>query len=99
VFYKRTKDIEIDCHFIREKLVSKEIGNEFVGYNGQVVDVLTKSLREPTIEFIYSKLCTYNWYAPALGWGVLEKVLNITLNSFIGKLLSVVPMSCTLLCS
>jgi len=39
--------IKINCHFIREKLLSKEIYTKFVGSNDQLVDVLTKSLKGP----------------------------------------------------
>ncbi|WVZ06906.1 hypothetical protein V8G54_020252 [Vigna mungo] len=45
MFYERTKHIEIDCYFVREKLLTKEICTEFIGSNDQFVDVLTKSLR------------------------------------------------------
>jgi len=41
VFHERTKRIEIDSHFIREKLLSKEICIEFVGSNDQLADMLT----------------------------------------------------------
>jgi len=44
VFHEKTNHKEIDCHFIWEKLFSKEICNEFVGFNDQLVDVLIKSL-------------------------------------------------------
>jgi len=47
VLHERTKDIEIDCHFIRENLLSKEICVEFVGSNDQLANVLTKSLTGP----------------------------------------------------
>ena len=60
--FTKELNIEIYCHFIWEKLLSKEISTEFVGSNDQLADVLTKSLRGPQIEFIYSKLGTY---APA----------------------------------
>jgi len=62
MFHKRTKHIEIDCHFVREKLLTKKICIEFVGSNDQFTNVLTKSLRGPQIEFICSKLGTYNLY-------------------------------------
>jgi len=38
--------------------------SEFVGSNDQLVDMLTKSLRVPQIEFICSMFGIYNLYAP-----------------------------------
>ncbi|RDX90521.1 Copia protein, partial [Mucuna pruriens] len=63
IFHERTKHIEIDCHFVREKLLAKEISTKFVNSNNQLADIFTKSLNGPQIQAICSKLGAYNLYA------------------------------------
>ena len=60
MFHERTKRKEIDCHFVREKFLSKDFITRFANSNEPLVDILTKSLNGPRIQFIYSKFGTYD---------------------------------------
>ena len=44
VFHARTKHIEIDYHFVRERVASKELEIRFVPSKDQVADGFTKAL-------------------------------------------------------
>ena len=64
VFHERIKHIEVDCHFIREKIASGCISTSFVNSNDQLEDIFTKSLRGPRIKYICDKLGAFDLYAP-----------------------------------
>lgn len=49
VFHARTKHIEIDFHFVRERVASKRLEIRFVHSKDQVADGFTKAL--PTRSF------------------------------------------------
>jgi hypothetical protein len=56
VFHARTKHIEVDYHFVREKVLNKDISIRFISTADQVADVFTKGLSTSRFLFLQSKL-------------------------------------------
>ena len=64
VQHDRTKHIEIDRHFIKEKLDSRLISTPYVSTNRQLANILTKGLNGTTFQASLSKLEMKNIYSP-----------------------------------
>ena len=71
VHHDRTKHIEIDWHFISEKVNNGIVQLSYVSTKLQIADILTKALPRVSFDELNSKLGLYNIYNPA--WGECRK--------------------------
>jgi len=65
VQHEKTKHIEIDRHFLKEKLDNGLLKISYIPSNHQVADVLTKALPNTQFEVLINKLGTIDIYSPA----------------------------------
>ena len=55
ILHSKTKHIEINIQFVRDKVEKKEVEITFVSNNDLIVDVLTKPLTYPKFSFFKGK--------------------------------------------
>jgi hypothetical protein len=76
LYHARTKHIEVDYHFIREKVVNKDVKTSYISTDEQIADIFTKGLT--TIHFLWLrdklKVCS----PPISFQGMLEHKLSST---------------------
>ena len=60
VFHSKSKHIELDVHYIRDKVLSKALEVRYIPTEEQVADILTKPLSLPKFSYFRSKLNVIN---------------------------------------
>ena len=60
ILHSKSKHIELDVHYIRDKVLGKELEVRYIPTEEQVADVLTKALSFPKFNYFQSKLNVIN---------------------------------------
>ena len=61
VFHARTKHVEVDYHFIRERVLRKDLAISFVSGKDNLADIFTKPLAGPLFLLFCDKLMPHSF--------------------------------------
>jgi hypothetical protein len=59
IYHARTKHIEVDYHFIREKIINHDISVKYISTHDQIAYIFTKRLSYSRFAFLRDKLMVF----------------------------------------
>lgn len=57
VFHACTKHIEVDYHFVQERVLKHDLQVKFISFHDELVDIFTKGLPSPRFHWLTSNSC------------------------------------------
>ena len=63
LFYVRMKHIEVNCHYVGDKVMFRVISTLYITSYHQLVDIFMKSVTETSCDTMCTKLDMFDWYA------------------------------------
>ncbi|KAL8107926.1 hypothetical protein AgCh_024361 [Apium graveolens] len=78
VFHSRAKHIEIDFHFVRERVKEKQLQVQFISTKDQLADIFTKPLGQPSYDRLRLKLTVFDQMLRLRGPNERSRIVILT---------------------